>query len=74
MMLEALWAWELEKRRAAEAARKESLMTQDQFMGMLRQVLQGLGAMLTTLGFTGAAMQIETKTAVIMMIAGPLFH
>lgn len=49
-------------------------MTQDQFMGMLRQVLQGGGMLLTTLGFTALAASFNNWTTIIMSVAGPLFQ
>lgn len=49
-------------------------MTQDQFMGQLRQLIPQVGAILTTLGFTSAAAQLNSYTTVILLVAGPLFQ
>lgn len=49
-------------------------MTQDQMMGLLRQVLPILGTILAALGFGKIAVGIATYTDTIMAIAGSVFN
>lgn len=74
MMIEALNEIERLRQNEAHAARKESVMTQDQVTGITRQVLQAAGMMATMLGFTAIAGEVQGWTPTILASIGPIMQ
>lgn len=49
-------------------------MTQDQVMGIVRQVLQAVGMLATMLGFTALAGEVQGWTPFILAAVGPVMQ
>lgn len=49
-------------------------MTQDQVMGVVRQVLQAVGMLATMLGFTALAGEVQGWTPFILAAVGPVMQ